>query len=95
MRVHKEVDELENDIAENTTNVRHCNTTEDCYNIFRDPTIKCVVPSNLGTIKTREDSYGTCQHQGCHRSNNNCYAGELCIKNRCVPVSEVRKIDNY
>ena len=76
--------------TETTSNVRHCNSTKDCYKIFRDTTIECVLPIHNVKPVTKNNSYGTCQARGCQRNNDNCYHGELCIKNRCVPVSEVR-----
>ena len=86
------MEDLENEIAENTSNVRHCNAAEDCYKIFKDFTIECVVPSNPVATMKGKGSYGRCKHQGCKRNNDNCYSGELCIRNRCVPVSEVKPV---
>ena len=87
----REIEELENEIAENTTNVRHCNTTDDCYKIYRDTTIECVSLENKSQRQRHQPSYGICKNQGCRRNNDNCYQGELCIKNNCVPVSEVER----
>ena len=89
---YREVEELEIEIAENTTNIRHCNTTNDCYKIFRDHKVECVRSSTFSAIKHKEGSSGTCQRQGCQRNNDNCYQGELCIKNHCVPVSQVAEM---
>ena len=87
----KEIEELENEITEQTTIVRHCNTTDDCYKIYRDSTVECVPQINTAKgIKTHSSSSGICKQQGCKRNNDNCYHGELCIKNNCVPVSEVK-----
>ena len=87
----KEIEELENEITENTTDARHCNTTDDCYKIYRDATVECVVPTTTSNGRNLKTSFGICKRQGCKRRNDNCYHGELCIKNNCVPVSEVKR----
>ena len=82
----------ENAIAEMTSIVQHCTTTKDCYKIFRDRTVECVLPRNHKALDQANNSLGRCERKGCERNNDNCYHGELCIKDRCVPVSEVRTL---
>ena len=85
----KEIQELEIEITENTTNVRHCNTSDDCYKIYRDANMECVTQATSAQKSSHGTSFGICKYPGCKRNNDNCYHGELCIKNNCVPVSEV------
>ena len=87
-----DIQEQENEIAEITSVVKHCTTTKDCYKIFRDRTVECVLPINHKAFDQANNSLGRCERKGCERNNDNCYHGELCIKNRCVPVSEVRTV---
>ena len=87
-----DIQEQENEIAEMTSIVEHCTTTKDCYKIFRDRTVECVLPRNHKALDQANNSLRICERKGCERNNDNCYLGELCIKNRCVPVSEVRTV---
>ena len=80
---------MEIEIIENTTNVRHCNTSDDCYKIYRDVNMECVTQTTSVQKRSHGTSFGICKYPGCKRNNDNCYHGELCIKNNCVPVSEV------
>ena len=87
-----DIKEQENEIAEMTSIVQHCAATKDCYKIFRDRTVECVLPGNHKALDQENYSYGKCERNGCQRNNDNCYHGELCIKDRCVPTSEVRTL---